>query len=94
MGLNKIHYKMYKNGKKWVFAGLTTITIGGSLIIFDTHVHADEGSVVGVGKDTITNNKVTEISENKSEAVSAVSVAASNSTNSQAANVLGNKSEA
>ncbi|ADG41118.1 cell surface protein precursor [Leuconostoc kimchii IMSNU 11154] len=24
----KTHYKMYKNGKHWIFAGLTTITIG------------------------------------------------------------------
>ncbi|WP_283680059.1 KxYKxGKxW signal peptide domain-containing protein [Lentilactobacillus sp. Marseille-Q4993] len=37
----KIHYKMYKDGKKWVFAGLATLSMGASLLSFDQGVHAD-----------------------------------------------------
>ena len=26
--MEKLHYKMYKDGKKWVFAAITLVTLG------------------------------------------------------------------
>jgi hypothetical protein len=42
MGQNKIHYKMYKDGKKWVFTGLAVTTISIGLTSMDINVYADQ----------------------------------------------------
>ncbi|WP_419154678.1 KxYKxGKxW signal peptide domain-containing protein [Weissella bombi] len=36
-----LHYKMYKDGKKWVFAGLTFFTFGAGVLGVSDSVHAD-----------------------------------------------------
>ena len=41
MGQRKLHYKMYKDGKKWIFAGIATISVGIGLTSMDTTAHAD-----------------------------------------------------
>ncbi|MEM1475030.1 bacterial Ig-like domain-containing protein, partial [Pediococcus pentosaceus] len=37
----KLHYKMYKDGKKWMFCGLATMGIVAGLGVVDTHIFAD-----------------------------------------------------
>mgnify|MGYP003361837585 CR=1 FL=1 len=36
---SKIHYRMYKSGRHWLFAGVTVVTVGGSLL-WGTQAHA------------------------------------------------------
>ncbi|MHA8110601.1 KxYKxGKxW signal peptide domain-containing protein [Lactobacillaceae bacterium Melli_B4] len=38
---NKLHYKMYKSGKKWIIAGIFTITAGTSIMLTNDMVNAD-----------------------------------------------------
>lgn len=73
MGINKIHYKMYKDGKKWIFAGLTVITVGTSLFTVDALVHADENTSMDktIDDDNLTLKATDELGEdndNKKEA--------------------------
>ncbi|WP_338230481.1 BspA family leucine-rich repeat surface protein [Lactiplantibacillus paraxiangfangensis] len=35
----KVHYRMYKSGRHWLFAGVTVVTVGGSLL-WGTQAHA------------------------------------------------------
>ncbi|MFC6177896.1 KxYKxGKxW signal peptide domain-containing protein, partial [Weissella sagaensis] len=53
LGNSRLHYKMYKDGKKWVFAGLASITLGVGLIGSDVIVHAD----VSENFQTMTSSK-------------------------------------
>ncbi|WP_429971217.1 mucin-binding protein [Fructilactobacillus sp. Tb1] len=66
---NKVHYKMYKAGTKWIVAGLTTIAfIGGSTYL--TSAHADKTNAPVANSTTVQMN-TTESDNNqvKSDAV-------------------------
>lgn len=37
----KLHYKMYKDGKKWMFCGLATMGLVAGLGAIESHASAD-----------------------------------------------------
>ncbi|SJZ90113.1 DUF1542 domain-containing protein, partial [Fructilactobacillus lindneri] len=55
---NKMHYKMYKAGKHWMYSAITVTmfsvaTLGGTLLLNNNHVHADTNSLTQGQKTNI-----------------------------------------
>ncbi|WP_235725586.1 lectin-like domain-containing protein, partial [Liquorilactobacillus sucicola] len=56
---SKLHYKMYKAGKRWIFAGITIITIGIGVAGYETPIHADtQENVAKTSTSSAENTKV------------------------------------
>ena len=58
----KAHYKMYKAGKNWIFAMLTTVALTGGMVMSGNTAKADtvaQGSVEQVTKVDTENSTVT-----------------------------------
>ena len=60
----KIHYKMFKDGKHWAYAGITTLMFSTAILGVGTVVHADTAttpdSTSGSGTEQVTgSNAVT-----------------------------------
>lgn len=68
------HYKMYKSGRKWMFAGLTAVTL---LTATGAVAHAD---------DTQANSTATEVSANANSGSDNANSASASSAGSQSAN--------
>ncbi|WP_442478665.1 KxYKxGKxW signal peptide domain-containing protein [Weissella hellenica] len=73
MGQNKIHYKMYKDGKKWVFTGLAATAISIGLTSMDASVYADQNIAIGVKSHVNTDDKGFVLEEATPESEAAVS---------------------
>lgn len=83
--LNNLHYKMYKNGKKWVFASvcaLTLLTASGAVAHADDQAAApDQAQTTNANgsDDTSTADQTTSATSNGSAATSNSAAATSNS---------------
>ena len=75
--MEKLHYKMYKDGKKWVFAAITVVALGVGLSEGTYNIKADSNS-------TVTN----ESAVNGSSATNVDSTNGSAANSSSATNVI------
>ena len=73
------HFKMYKSGKKWVFAGLTAVTL---LTATGAVAHADDASVSSEGSAVATTAN-TQNNTNSANNSSAVAQSTSNSASAE-----------
>ena len=73
------HFKMYKSGKKWVFAGLTAVTL---LTATGAVAHADDASVSSEGS-TVATTANTQNNTNSANNSSAVAQSTSNSASAE-----------
>ncbi|MBB1099293.1 LysM peptidoglycan-binding domain-containing protein [Limosilactobacillus sp. WF-MT5-A] len=73
------HFKMYKSGKKWVFAGLTAVTL---LTATGAVAHADDASVSSEGSAVATTAN-TQNNTNSANDSSAVAQSTSNSASAE-----------
>ncbi|MBB1095653.1 LysM peptidoglycan-binding domain-containing protein [Limosilactobacillus agrestis] len=73
------HFKMYKSGKKWVFAGLTAVTL---LTATGAVAHADDASVSSEGS-TVATTANTQNNTNSANDSSAVAQSTSNSASAE-----------
>nr|WP_315972823.1 KxYKxGKxW signal peptide domain-containing protein [Lactobacillus helveticus] len=75
MGKNKLHYKMCKDGKKFVFAAIPTLSFFAFSGVSTVAVHADTNTTSG----NLTAATVNSTSDTKSAVSSAATVASSSS---------------
>ncbi|MHA8138270.1 glycoside hydrolase family 70 protein [Lactobacillaceae bacterium Scapto_B20] len=85
---NKLHYKMYKSGKKWIIAGIFTITAGTSIMLNNSIASADTVQSQNNTNDSNSSSLANNLSESKNESNNS-NVNTSNSSNnsSSASNV-------
>ena len=99
-----VHYKMYKDGKHWVTAGITTLMFSGLILGTQTTAHADTAATStsgdGQAQATTGGNAVTQttasasststatVSQPAANTVSATAAAASTATQSQSAGTI------
>lgn len=72
---SKTHYKMYKSGRKWMFAGLTAVSLIGATGVV---AHADEQTPTTPAEETTQSGA----NNNKNQSSNAASSTASSSANS------------
>ena len=79
-----LHYKMYKDGKHWVTAGITTLMFSGLILGTQTTAHADTATAStsgnGQAQATTGGNAVTQTTAQAASASNANTVAASQTT--------------
>ena len=99
-----LHYKMYKDGKHWVTAGITTLMFSGLILGTQTTAHADTAATStsgdGQAQATTGGNAVTQttasasststavVSQPAANTVSATAATASTATQSQSAGTI------
>ncbi|EHS82785.1 MucBP domain-containing protein [Lactiplantibacillus plantarum] len=77
--------KMYKDGKRWVYAGATTLALAAGLVFANVNASADTAASSAATSSTATSSAATDASSASSTATSTSSTASSTATTSSSA---------
>lgn len=83
--MEKLHYKMYKDGKKWVFAAITLVTLGVGVSEGTYNVRADSNRTV-TNENAVNGSYAANTDSNNNSAANGSSAINVDSTNGSAAN--------
>ncbi|WP_186810307.1 KxYKxGKxW signal peptide domain-containing protein, partial [Schleiferilactobacillus harbinensis] len=87
--MEKLHYKMYKDGKRWVFAAITVVTLGIGLGEGTYTVKADSNNAItntaNTDAKTADNNSATNTDSTNESAVKADATSASSASDTKSA---------